>query len=237
MVKQRSPNFPGVDLVEAVGLVGKIYTREKRAPFPAESAAAAWEYKGASGPVRVRIGALRQYGLLAKDGKNSTLTNRALTLVLRNPASKEYQEGMRVSALTPSLFREIQETRAEASDESLTHYLIVDRGFTPDGAARFIKAFRGTMNAAGLTENDIMSGLEGDEIQEEEEPEMPPLPPARDAITIPVPFGSERLGTVTLPLGMTEQDWERFDRILKGYRPEKEKRPSEEHPTAETSHP
>ena len=231
MVKQRSPNFPGVDLAEAVELARKLYERERRAPFPIESAAAAWDYKGASGPVRIRIGALRQYGLITKEGKDSKLTDRALTLVLRNSASREHHDALREAALTPALFRELQETRADASDESLQHHLIVEKSFTPEGANRCIKAFRGTMNAATLTDYGILSGPDDDESPDEDEEEHmvidpPPqrtVDPVRSSvpegsIAIPVPLGAERMATVTVPIDMQESDWTRLDRILEAYK-------------------
>lgn len=233
MAKQRSPNFPGVDLVEAIKLTQKLYDRERRAPFPVESAAKAWEYKGPSGPVRVRIGALRQYGLIAREGKDSKLTDRALTLTLRNSANREHRDALRAAALTPDLFRELQETRADASDESLRHHLIVDKGFTPEGAERCIKAFRGTTNAAGLTGYDTISGLNGDENPDEDEeksmiteaPHQRTVGPIRSelaqgSIAIPIPLDAERMATVTVPIDMGEADWIRLDRILLAYKPE-----------------
>ena len=233
MVKQRSPNFPGVDLAEAIKLTRKLYDRERRAPFPVESAATAWEYRGPSGPVRVRIGALRQYGLIAREGKDSKLTERALTLTLRNSATKEHRDALRAAALTPNLFRELQETRADASYESLRHHLIVDKGFTPEGAERCIKAFQGTTNAAGLTGHDTISRLNGDEnLDDDEEEVMIPEAPhqravdsirselAQGSIAIPIPLDAERMATVTVPIDMGESDWIRLDRILQAYKPE-----------------
>ena len=237
MVKQRSPNFPGVDLAEAVTLTQKLYERERRAPFPVESAAAAWDYKSPSGPVRVRIGALRQYGLITKEGKDSKLTDRAITLILRNSASQQHHDARRAAALTPALFREIQETRADASDESLKHHLIAERSFTPEGADRCIKAFRGTINTAGLTEYGKLSRSDDDEsldeLDENEEEQMVTEAPRQRAvdpvrssvpegsIAIPIPLGAERMAMVTVPIDMQESDWTRLDRILEAYKPQR----------------
>ena len=237
MVKQRSPNFPGVSLAEAVRLTQKLYDRERRAPFPVESAATAWDYKGPSGPVRVRIGALRQYGLIAREGKDSKLTDRALTLVLRGTESREHVDALHAAALTPALFRELYETRAGASDESLKHHMIVEKSFTPEGADRCIKAYRGTINAAGLTENATISGLESDISSDEDEeepmaieaPQQRIVDPTRSdtpqgLIAIPIPLDAERMATVTVPIDMEEADWTRLDRILTAYKPQTEEK-------------
>ena len=236
MTKQRSPNFPGVDLAEAVKLMQKLYDRERRSQFPVESAAAAWEYKGPSGPVRVRIGALRQYGLIVREGKDSKLTDRALTLALRNSASREHHDALRAAALTPELFREFQETRTDASDESLRHHLILEKHFTQEGADRCIKAYRGTINAAGLTEYDTISRSDDDEFPDvdQEEPvvietsHQRTVDPIRSdvpqgSIAIPIPLDAERMATVTVPIDMEQADWIRLDRILEGYKPENPK--------------
>ena len=238
MVKQRSPNFPGVDLAEAVELTKKLYDMERRAPFPVESAAAAWEYKGVSGPVRIRIGALRQYGLIAKEGRESKLTDRALTLILRNASTQEHRDALRAAALTPALFREIQETRTDASDESLKHHLIVQKSFTPEGADRCVKAFRGTINVAGLAEHGTLSRPDDDEsFDENEEDHMVTEAPRQrtgdhdpssvpeGSIAIPVPLGEKRMATVTVPIDMRESEWTRLDRILEAYKPQKACKP------------
>ena len=54
-------------------------------------------------------------------------------------------------------------------------------------------------------------------------PPPPPVPPSPEGtITIPIPMGRSRMGTVTLPTDMTSREWRRFDRILMGYRPDEE---------------
>lgn len=225
MAKQRSPNYPGVDLAEAVSLASKMYEREKQAPFPIESAAAAWDYKGPSGPVRVRLGALRQYDLISREGRNSSrLTNRALTILLRNEASTEHREALRSAALAPALFKELYETRAEASDESLKHYLIVNCGFTDAGASHAIKAFRGTINAAGLIQPDTKSRLNEDTLSEEEEnspythtdsTQASTTTVRTDMLTVPLPGG----GSWTIPQQVTPVQWEQMQTIFNAYKP------------------
>ena len=64
VTKQRSPNYPGVDLETAVSLTTKLYSRVGKGEFNPTDAAGAWDYAGPSGPVRVRLGrvtAVRPY--------------------------------------------------------------------------------------------------------------------------------------------------------------------------------
>ena len=234
MAVQRSPNYPRLDLATAVELTQKVYGRESRSPFPMDSAAKAWGYKGTSGSVRVRMGALRQYGLITKGSKESQLTDRALTLIIRNEASREHQGALREAALFPSLFREIYETRLNASNDTLAHYLIMDKNFTPDGAGRFIKSFRATMDTAGLSGGGTSDGTPmetDDDFDDNEEDDFPSETPRLGALspspaiapegfmTLPVPLDPKRIVTVIMPIEMNEADWQRFDRVLEGYRP------------------
>ena len=164
MVRQRSPNYPGIDLEEALGVISTIYQKEGRAPFSLEVAATGLGYKSLSGPVRVKLAALRQYGLIDQQRRGEfKLTPRALTLILRNAASREYQQALREAAVEPALFNELGETRRSSSAESLRHHLIVDRNFTDDGAKRFIEVFKSTIQLANLEESGNISGYEPDE--------------------------------------------------------------------------
>ena len=247
MAAQRSPNYPRVDLATCLELIKKLYEREKLAPFPLESAAAAWGNSVKSGAVRYRLGSLRQFGLITRGSSESQLTERALTLLIRTPGSQEYQTALRESALSPKLFREIHDTRLDASTETLAHYLIANRRFTPDGADRFIKSFRVSMEIAGLT-SDGMMDVEHDDFEEDEDysivetlrshvsgPVAPTAPVASTVpvtptaplvpvtpegfMSLPIPLDSERIVTLIMPIAMNESDWAEFDRRLSGYRP------------------
>ena len=235
MAAQRSPNYPRVDLGTALELIEKLYDREKRAPFPVDSAAVAWGYTIKSGSVRVRMGALRQYGLITRGGKESKLTDRALTLMIRHPGSRQYQIALREAALFPSLFNEIHDTRLNASDDTLAHYLIMEKNFTPDGADRFIRSFRASMATAELTGDGT---LDVDDDFEEDEEEgasdettlshtgsysgpiaSSALATPEGFISLPIPLDSNRIVTVIMPIQMDASEWERFDRVLEGFRP------------------
>ena len=94
-------------------------------------------------------------------------------MIIRNPGSRQHQDALKDAALFPSLFREIYDTRLNASDDSLTHYLIMDQNFTPDGANRFVKSFRETLVTAKLTGDGTLLELD-DDIDDFEEDDSPP---------------------------------------------------------------
>ena len=85
VTRQRSPNYPGVDLGSAIESSQTLYQRVQRGEFTITDAAKAWGYNSVSGPVRVRLAALRQYDLIdGKKGDNPRLSRKALTFVLRD---------------------------------------------------------------------------------------------------------------------------------------------------------
>ena len=226
--RQRSPNYPGIDLGAAINCVKDLYANVGRGQFTANEAATTWGYKGPSGPVRVRLAALRQYGLLdGQRGENPNLSRRALTFVLRNQASREYKNALKEAALSPDLFQDIQEARPDASDGVLREYLILDRNFTDDGAGRAITVYRDTMQLADIDNNDVISGLESDDKSEEYKKDVifPQIPVQSTAasvgsISIPIPLSGERMATVILPIDMQSADWTTLERILGAYKPQ-----------------
>ena len=165
VTKQRSPNYPGISLVDAVDATARLYENVKRGEFSLDDAASAWGYGSASGPVRIRIGALRQYGLIeGKKGANPKLARLGLVLCIRQPGSREYQDAIREAALNPPLFKEMQETKADAADGALQGYLILEKNFTEDGASRFVDVYKATMTLSGLDEAGLMPRLYQDEL-------------------------------------------------------------------------
>ena len=249
--RQRSPNYPGIDLHTAIEYVCELYAKNLgRGQFNPDEAANAWGYRGPSGPVRVRIAALRQYGLLdGQRGENPKLSSRGLTFALRNQSSREYRDARQEAALAPPLFREIRDSQPDASDGVIRHYLIVDRNFTDDGAKRLIDVYRATMRLAGLDGDGIMSRLEEESWPESEDTSMvsartstehePISVPAQEAPRLSVEhtrvplrlMGGSLTVTVELPASMTERAWRQMVDMLHalkpGYVPEEDNEPAD----------
>jgi hypothetical protein len=67
MSVDRSPRYPSMGLSEAVDLSSKMWIKERRTAVSPEVVAAAWGHKSLSGPVRSKIGSVRQFGLIEPD--------------------------------------------------------------------------------------------------------------------------------------------------------------------------
>jgi hypothetical protein len=150
MAKDRSPNYPAIPLGEAVELARRLYAAEKRTAVTPEAAVRAWGHGAVSGSARIRLGALRKYGLIDHGAQGLRVSDLALQLIQYPPDTSEYRAALREAALAPQLFRELRETHADASEHSLRAYLVTRKGFSETGAAQVIKAFRATMALAKL---------------------------------------------------------------------------------------
>lgn len=157
--KERSPNYPSVTLTDAIGLVGKIYEKDKRTVLSTEQAAKSLGYGALSGPARTTIAALRQYGLLENSGTGVRISDLAMEILHQPAESPERRAAIALAAKKPPLIAELISTHGEASDETLRAFLITKKKFSPDGAGRFAAAFRDAMKLAAADS----SGERGDQ--------------------------------------------------------------------------
>ncbi|MSQ40335.1 MAG: hypothetical protein EXR55_01455 [Dehalococcoidia bacterium] len=210
--KPRSPNYPALNLAAAIGAVKSLYPKVGRGEFTSADAARAWGYKSASGPLRSKVAALKQYGLIEqRRGGNAKLSTRALTLALRAPASMEYTAALGQAALEPPLFRELYESgKHTTAADALRQHLIVERAFTSRGAAQVIEVARASLGLADLDAST--SGRQEGKIEaKEEKPEnQPPPPPKVHMDTLQIPLPGTAWATLTGPFPLTEAAWKQM---------------------------
>jgi hypothetical protein len=156
--KLRSPNYPALSLRQALDAAEKLWKAEKRTPVSHEAAATGLGFKSLSGPARVTIGALRQYGLVDKAEKGHIkLSELAVRVLHGNPDDKE--AALQQAATSPNLFKELARLHADGSEAAIQSYLITKKEFAEDGARKAAKAFRETrklakQDASGYTPDD-----------------------------------------------------------------------------------
>ncbi len=232
VIKQRSPNYPGLDLNTAVERTKQLYVKVQRGEFTAADAATAWGYNSVSGPVRRGVGALRQYGLLEqKKGDNAKITNRGLTIVLRNAASNEYKAAVQGAALDPPLFAELYNNgKYQAAPDALLQYLVVEKQFTNEGATRFIDTMKATMALANLQDSDNQAGLEDAITESEREQEVlasaqvtgiatPQVHVEPGTRAIQIPLSGTSWATLNAAFPMTATAWQQMMDMLTAMKP------------------
>src|SRR5262245_7519375 len=150
--KERSPKYPSIGLSEAVELIRKLWVKEKRTAVPPAVISAAWGYKGPSGPVRSKIGSLKQYGLLERESSGViALSELAIEIVAHQDGSREQVMALQRAARNPQLFEQIYSNMRDGSDHALKAYLITKGGFSDVSARQVIRAYRDTIAFAKLT--------------------------------------------------------------------------------------
>src|SRR6266853_1449476 len=142
--KERSPNFPFIPLDEAVTRAREFYDKEKRGVAPFEVAVRHWGYSPSSSGAKQTVAALKQYGLMEDEGsgrqRGVRLSDLALRILLDPRSGPEREEYKRQAALMPTVAREVYEKweNSMPSDATLSHYLILERGFNAPTAAKAV---------------------------------------------------------------------------------------------------
>lgn len=162
MGRMRSPNYPNVGLSFCIEYLRKIWNRENRTPVPGEVLASHMGYQTLSGPARVRIAALKQYGLIEGNEKTGMRISDLGLRIIHPENVEDEDQAKKSAALNPELFREMFETHARASEAALKSVLINRHGFSETGARRFSEAFRDTLSVAMLNDTQY-NGLQNSE--------------------------------------------------------------------------
>lgn len=149
MARHRSPNYPAIGLGPAIEKAKILFDKDKRTVVDPVVAVTHFGYKGLNGPARVTISAVKKYGLIEEVKGGIRVTDLAVRIL--HPADDEQRiAALREAALTPTLFRDLHQTHAEASDAAIVSAL-VQRGFSADAAGQALSAFRNTLTVANLT--------------------------------------------------------------------------------------
>lgn len=151
MDQQRSPRYPSVSLPDAITAARALWAKEKRTAVNGEVLAKAVGYKSNSGPARSLVGAMRQYGLLEKHGTGLRLSDVAMHIIHSAAGSKEQLLAISEAALTPELFRDLDSTHSDASEDAIASYLILKKGFSEGGARLAASTYKDTLSLAKPT--------------------------------------------------------------------------------------
>jgi hypothetical protein len=152
MVTVRRPEYPAASLSECIESAKRLWSAERHTSVTPGVLAKALGYPGLTRPAKTRLSALKQYRLIDDRGGDIRLSRLAVDILRTPPDSEAYNAALVRAAMSPRAFREIWRTHSDASDEALKSHLLEDRGFTREGARRFIKSFRDTIEAANLQE-------------------------------------------------------------------------------------
>jgi hypothetical protein len=210
---RRSPNFPGIDLKEAVEKARIMFNKDGTSAVPLAVLQGHWGYSQKSSNGTLAISALRKFGLV--DGSPEVKLTR-LALDILNPASEATRhELLQRAALLPALHKELwDEHKGQLPSDATLEFRLRSSQFTLQGAKSFISQFKATLSYAGLTGGSSGAdspGESGNEAAGSGEQATPrgdePTPKQRDPLKPLVARPGMNQDTFTLDEGQVVLQW------------------------------
>lgn len=165
--RQRSPNYPTVGLREAVDRTKRFVTANGKAAAMPAIAAKLIGFATPHGQAYSALSALKKFGLLEDHDGRVTPTQRAMEIVSLPEADPRRLKAIRESAVSPTIYAELLKEYADTNipnDETLAGELVAYKGFNPNAVKEFLKAFRETIEFAGLSDLSVLgSGAKADD--------------------------------------------------------------------------
>lgn len=160
----RSPNYPRLSLPEALEKAQDVWASVQRSVMTTDEAAKCIGYSSLSGPARVKLSALKKYGLLAKEGKGWKLTDRAVHILHRPNSDPQHIEALIAAFNEVELFRSLDRDFPNATKGSIRSHLITDYEFTENGADRALEAYIQSKSVVSIAEttDDLRSEVVDD---------------------------------------------------------------------------
>ena len=149
MARTRSPNYPSLDLSEALDAVRKVFEAENRNKFSRLVLAQNLGYSSLNGRALGKIGAVRAYGLVEGAADDLRLSEDAITALMAPDDSPERHEALERLAMKPSLFAELRQEFQGLPSENNLRFWLIKRHFTPDAAGKAAEAYLNTMRLVG----------------------------------------------------------------------------------------
>lgn len=200
--RHRSPAYPSSNVKEAIDRTVLFFKKEGKHKATVTTAVGHWGYSPASSAGSAAIAAQKTYGLMEDSGEGTArkvnITPLGLAIVQdERVVSPERDAAIRQAVLLPKIMADLW-TRYGTdlpSDDTLGHYLKVEREFNPNAVKDVIRIYKDNVAFAGLnrTADDVD---ESDEDPATEEPLSPPaatVPAGRPAASAATPASVQSL--------------------------------------------
>ncbi|MDQ3692285.1 MAG: hypothetical protein M3464_01475 [Chloroflexota bacterium] len=229
--KQRSPNYPAINLAEAIARLKKIYEKQRRYPTTREVLVQLMGYKSLNGASATVVSALSKYGLLEGQGDQLRVSEMGENLALHRRGDPEYAAALQTAALLPSFFRELRDQYPGGlpSEHSLRAAL-TRRGFTSKAIDSAVRAYRDTIEFVDAelgssvaeppgqsTPGVAMQAHQQPATNPPSDPTAPVPPPGQRAVVIPVAVNE--WATLHASFPMTEGAWAQMLAVLTAMKP------------------
>lgn len=172
--RTRSPNYPALNLADAVERAEMVFSELGRSRVGDEEVARALGYNKLHGKSRTVVSALKKYGFLEPDGDGFRISDDALDIVTLDSDDPDRARAMYDAALKPVLFAELHETYGDnpPGDSLLRNYLL-KKNFNHNIADEVIRVYRDTMDIVSRKIEEYTGADEPDERQEKKMQQPP----------------------------------------------------------------
>lgn len=181
--RDRSPNFPYIGLGKALERIKVVFDKAKRHEVRVADVAADWKLKATSGSTDRNVAALLAYGLIedggSGDGRKIKISDSGWR-ILEDGRPGVREKMLAEAALKPSIIQQYASlwSGGRPDDTHALSQLKFEGGFTPDGAAQFLRVFDETIRFTKEGESDkIYVSEEPEEQQNGGEEEVNIKPP------------------------------------------------------------
>jgi hypothetical protein len=167
MSRSRSPNYPSLDLGEAIEVIRKVYAVERRAQFPRTSLAGHMGYTSINGRSLAKIGAIRAYGLI--DGREDSLTvsGTAIAILEAPDGSSDKVNAYRAAFLSPSIFARAHEQYGNTPPSPQTfRWWLTQQGYLGEAADKAMQAY---LSSLELVNSVVGTSNLAEELEREEQ--------------------------------------------------------------------
>jgi hypothetical protein len=192
MERSRSPNYPAVPLEQAIDLVAKIHTKSRTNVIDRESATKDMGYSGLTGRSVALLGALAQYGLVARAGKGDLQVTQVAVDILHGLTERDKSKALLQAGHAPKLFKSIYDRFTDGvPSENVIRSFLIQQGYADAAIGPAIKAFLQTnryLEVSGVYDGDGPDSQEESDASVLEDatleatatisPPPPPPPPA-----------------------------------------------------------
>lgn len=227
--RKRSPNFPGVDLEQAISRARALYESSETHPVSLSGLAVIWEYAPKSSSFQKLIAALTAYGLVEIEGTGEKRQIKVSTVGERIiEDAPDAPQLIKVASVKPKLFETMWNKYRKSGipkDATFHDHLRwnTEHEFNKDSIAKFAANFRRTIDYAKLTESDIIppegegngndSGGNGQGSDGGARFQTPP-PGEKPMKDWPIPLGGDAEAVLRLPKSMTKEMFAALKSVL-----------------------
>lgn len=157
--RQRSPNYPTIGLREAIERTRRLVKDNGKAATMPAIAAKLIGFATAHGQAYSALSALKKFGLLEEKEGRVIPTQRAMEVTSLPENDPRRIKALRDAAISPTIYAELLEQYRDTNipnDETLSGELVAYKGFNPNAVKEFLKAFRETVEFAGLSDLSVL---------------------------------------------------------------------------------